>query len=151
MKSFANPSVAGVFANYPTDVRRKLSALRDLIFATAKRTSGVGALEETLKWGQPSYLTTETKSGSTIRLDAIPGVPGCYAIYFHCQTTLVETFKEKFGTKFRYEGNRALIFAADDKVPETELCECIALALTYHLKKQGPRVPIGLLINKIRG
>ena len=151
MKSFANPSVAGVFANYPTDVRRKLSALRDLIFATAKRTPGVGAVEETLKWGQPSYLTTETKSGSTIRLDAIPGVPDCYAIYFHCQTTLVETFKEKFGTKFRYEGNRALIFATDDKVPETELGECIALALTYHLKKQGPRVPIGLLINKIRG
>ena len=151
MKSFASPSVAGAFANYPTDVHRKLSALRDLIFATAQRTPGVGALEETLKWGQPSYLTTETKSGSTIRLDAIPGVPGCYAIYFHCQTTLVETFKEKFGPKFRYEGNRALIFAAKNKVPEAELSECIALALTYHLKKKENRIPIGRLINKIRG
>lgn len=151
MKSLGNPSVAGVFAAYPTPIRRKLSALRDLIFATAKRTPGVGALEETLKWGQPSYLTTETKSGSTIRLDAISSMPGRYAICFHCQTTLVDTFKEKFGTKFRYEGTRALTFAANDQVPETELSECIALALTYHLKKKGNRVPIGLLINKIRG
>ena len=103
-------------------------------------------MEETLKWGQPSYLTTETKSGSTIRLDAIRAMPGSYALYFHCQTTLVETFKDKFGATFRYEGNRALIFSAADKIPETELRECIALALTYHVKKKPGGIPIGLLI-----
>lgn len=146
MRSFADPAVARIFASYPAPVRAKLRKLRELIFSTAKRTPGVGALEETLKWGQPSYLTTETKSGSTIRLDAIKSTPGNYALYFHCQTTLVETFKEKFGPTFRYEGNRALIFSASDKMPETELRECIALALTYHSKKKGDRIPIGLLI-----
>jgi hypothetical protein len=146
MKSFANPAVTRVFSDYPAPVRSKLLKLRDLIFSTAKRTPGVGALEETLKWGQPSYLTTETKSGSTIRLDAIPAMPGSYALYVHCQTTLVETFKEKFGPTFRYEGNRALIFSAKAKIPETELRECIALALTHHSKKKGERIPIGLLI-----
>jgi len=146
MKSFSDPAVARIFAAYPAPVSRKLTKLRELIFSTAKRTPGVGALEETLKWGQPSYLTTETKSGSTIRLDAIKSVPGNYALYFHCQTTLVETFKEKFGPTFRYEGNRALIFPASDKIPETELRECIALALTYHAKKMEERIPIGLLI-----
>ncbi len=146
MKAFSDAKVARVFSEYPKDVRQKLSKLRDLIFSTAKRTPGVGALEETLKWGQPSYLTTETKSGSAIRLDAIRAKPGNYALYFHCQTTLLETFKEKFGPTFRYEGNRALIFSTKDKIPEAELRECIALALTYHAKKKGDRIPIGLLI-----
>jgi len=146
MKPFADPSVARVFSSYPASVCRKLSHLRELIFSTAKRTPGVGALKETLKWGQPSYITTETKSGSTIRTDAIHSSPESYAIYFHCQTTLVETFRKRFGSKFRYEGNRALIFSASDEIPEAELSECISLALTYHLKKKGPRVPIGLLI-----
>ena len=146
MRSFANPAVARVFSAYPAPVRRKLLKLRALIFSTAKRTPGVGALKETLKWGQPSYVTNQTKSGSTIRLDAIRSKPGAYALYFHCQTTLVETFKEKFGPLFRYEGNRALNFSTSDKIPETELRECIALALTYHSDKKGNRIPIGLLI-----
>ncbi len=146
MKPFTDPKVSRLFSAYPAPVRSKLLKLRELIFSTAKRTPGVGTLEETLKWGQPSYLTTETKSGSTIRLDAIPAMPGNYALYVNCQTTLVETFKEKFGPTFRYEGNRALIFSAADKIPEPELRECIALALTYHSKKKGSRVPIGRLI-----
>ena len=67
-------------------------ALRRLILDTAKTTKGVGPIEETLKWGQPSYLTPETKSGSTVRIDQVKAEPGQYAVYFHCQTNLVETF-----------------------------------------------------------
>jgi len=48
---FANPAVAAVFAAYPARVRAKLLALRRLILETAAKTPGVGALEETLKWG----------------------------------------------------------------------------------------------------
>ena len=66
----ANPAVEAAFGTYPEPVRTRLRALRRLIFDTASATKGVGALEETLKWGQPSYLTPQTKSGSTIRIDA---------------------------------------------------------------------------------
>jgi hypothetical protein len=65
----SNPAVEAAFDAYSKPVKAKLLALRRLIFDTAKATKGVGALEETLKWGQPSYLTPETKSGSTIRID----------------------------------------------------------------------------------
>ncbi len=147
MESFSSDAVARVFASYPPDVRLKLTELRALIFGTAKRIPAVGALEETLKWGQPSYGTSETKSGSTIRIDALHSRPGSFAIYFHCQTTLIETFKLRFGKKFRYKGNRALIFSTADKLPTTELRECITTALTYHLKKRGERTPIGRLIH----
>ena len=45
----------------------RLMTLRALIFDVAAKTDGVGALDETLKWGEPAYLT-RSKSGSTIRL-----------------------------------------------------------------------------------
>jgi len=67
-------------------VRQRLLALRWLILDTAAATAGVGRIEEALKWGQPSYLTTNPKSGSTIRIDQVP--PGGYALYVHCQTNL---------------------------------------------------------------
>lgn len=94
-------------------------------------------MEETLKWGQPSYLTTQSKSGSTIRIDLVKSQEGQYAIYFHCQTTLVETFKEIYRNKFKYEGNRSIVFRENDAVPVKELGHCISLALTYHLNKRS--------------
>jgi hypothetical protein len=128
--------VAGALAAYPAPVGAKLNALRLLIIDTAGRTEGVGALEETLKWGQPSFLTPVTKSGSTIRIDAVKGEPNRYAMYFHCQTNLVETFRRLYPNDFAFEGNRALIFDAAKPLPEEPLRHCIALALTYHQRKR---------------
>jgi hypothetical protein len=132
---FAEPAVETVFGAYPSPVRSKLLALRRLIFDTADTTEGVGALEETLKWGQPSYLTTESKSGSTIRIDQVKAEAGRYAVYFHCQTDLVETFRELY-PELSYSGNRSILLDAADKLPEKALRHCIALALTYHARKR---------------
>ncbi|MBN8988004.1 MAG: DUF1801 domain-containing protein [Rhizobiales bacterium] len=131
----ANATVDAVFDAYPRPVKAKLLALRRLILNTAKATKGVGVLEETLKWGQPSYLTPETKSGSTIRIDQVKAEPGQYAVYFHCQTNLVETFRGLY-PELRYGGNRCILLDAGDKLPEAALRHCVALALTYHLGKR---------------
>jgi hypothetical protein len=113
-----------------------LLALRRLIFETAQTTGGVGALQETLKWGQPSYLTPQTNSGSTIRIDQVKSAAGRYAVYFHCQTNLVETFRELYPTQLRFEGNRSIVLDVKDELPRAELRHCVALALTYHLNKR---------------
>jgi len=91
---------------------------------------------ETLKWGQPSYLTPETGSGTTIRLDAVRDAPGSFGIYFHCQSGLIERFREVYGKRFHYQGNRALMFSAREILPENELRICLLEALTYHLGKK---------------
>ena len=135
----SDPAVEEVFRAYPKPLKAKLLALRRLIFDTAKTTKGVGALQETLKWGQPSYLTPETKSGSTIRIDQIKSAGNQYAIYFDCQTDLVETFRELYPSEFSYEGNRCILLDAAEKLPEPALRHCVALALTYHLKKKTAR------------
>ena len=132
----SDSAVAAVFNAYPGPVKAELKALRRLIFDTAKATKGVGALEETLKWGQPSYLTAETKSGSTIRIDQVKSAADQYAVYFHCQTDLVETFRELYPTELSFGGNRSIILNAADEIPEPALRHCVALALTYHLGKR---------------
>ena len=131
--AFADPAVAAVFQAYPSAVRKRLLTLRRLIFDTAVATAGVGRIEETLKWGQPSYLT-QPKSGSTIRIDQVP--PGGYALYVHCQTNLVSTFRELYPTELAYGGNRSILLDAERDPPEAILRHCIALALTYHSRKR---------------
>jgi hypothetical protein len=131
----SDPAVEAVFNAYPRPIKARLLTLRRLIFDTAKTTGGVGALQETLKWGQPSYLTPETKSGSTIRIDQVKPVAGQVAVYFHCQTDLVETFRELY-PELRYGGNRSILLDAVDRLPEAALRHCVALALTYHLSKR---------------
>ena len=130
--AFQSAAVAEKFCSYPPGIRRKLLALRKAIFNTAARIEGVGAIEETLKWGEPAYVTAATKSGSTIRIDWKPGKPKQYTMYFHCQTNLVETFRTLFPEDFGFEGNRALVFNEADALPQDALEFCIAAALTYH-------------------
>ncbi|MBT8203234.1 MAG: DUF1801 domain-containing protein [Acidimicrobiia bacterium] len=130
---FADAAVEAAFASYPPPIRSQLLNLRQLIIDTAEGIDGVGPLEEALRWGQPAYLTTESGSGSTIRLAPTkPESPHDYAMYFICTTNLVTTFTHLFGEVFSYEGNRALLFTAGDDLPEPELQECIGMALTYH-------------------
>jgi Domain of unknown function (DU1801) len=133
---FQDLGVAAIFDNSPKKVRKKLMLLRQLIFNTAKSIKEVGELEETLKWNQPSYLTTKSKSGSMIRIDKIKNQPDKYAIYFLCQTTLVDSFREIFGEKFIYEGTRALHLDANDEMQFDDLKQCISMALTYRLEKK---------------
>ena len=132
MKPFANAAVAQAFEAYPPNMRRKLLALRELILKTAASTEGVGEIEETLKWGEPAYLTSQTGSGSTVRIDWKGSKPSEYAMYFNCQTSLVETFKTLFPGEFRFEGNRAIVFKDSESIPKDALAFCIAAALTYH-------------------
>ena len=57
MKPFSNPAVKAKFDSYPAKVRRKMLALRELVFRTASSTPSVGEIQETLKWGEPAYVT----------------------------------------------------------------------------------------------
>lgn len=136
--AFTDRNVAKVFDAYPDDIRARLMQLRAIIFDTAKAIEGVGPLEETLKWGQPSYLTTESGNGSTIRIDR-EKADGRIAMYFHCQTDLVATFRELYPTQMAYGGNRSILFNTSDRIPEKALRHCIGLALTYHARKSASK------------
>ena len=127
------PDVDAVFRSYPPSTRRKLGRLRDLIFETAASTDGVGPITETLKWGEPAYLTVESKSGSTIRIGWKESTPDQYAMYFICRTNLVDTFRT-LCPELSFDGNRAILFNEDEELPLEAVSKCIAIALTYHVR-----------------
>jgi len=130
------PEVAAVFNSYPSKFKTELLNLRLLILETAASIESVGKIEETLKWGEPSYLTPKSKSGSTIRIAWKEAKKDQYSIFFKCTADLVIAFKEKFPNEFKFGGNRSIDFILSDKVPKKELKQCITLALTYHLNKK---------------
>lgn len=135
MSKIENPEVARVFESYPESMREKMMRLRQLVLDTASETEGVGKLEETLKWGEPSYLT---KGGSTLRMDWKDRAPHEYAMYFNCNTSLINTFKELYEDVFTFERNRAIVFGETDELPVDELKHCVSLALRYHRLKHLP-------------
>lgn len=126
-----NPKVDEIFDNYPENVRKKMQYLRQLVLETADEED-IDELEETLKWGEPSFTT---KNGSTLRMDWKEKSPHQYAMYFQCTSKLVDTFRMVFDHKFQFEGNRAIIFQLNQNIPEMELKKCIKATLKYHKVK----------------
>lgn len=137
IKVNTNPNVKEKFQQYPKKIKTKLNYLRKLIIDTANEDKSITEIEETLKWGEPSYLV---KNGSTLRIDYKIKNPNQYAMYFKCTSKLVPTFKEVFGNKFKYENNRAILFSLDEKIPVDELKICISLTLNYHKLKNLNRL-----------
>jgi hypothetical protein len=137
--AFQDKAVEAAFETYPEPVRERLLRLRRLILETAAENPAIGELEEALRWGQPSYLTTKSKSGTTLRIDQAKAEPGRYALYFNCKTDLAATFRDLYGETLEIGGKRSIVLSADQPPPDDALRHCIALALTYHQRKRMVR------------
>ncbi len=137
LRAFDDQHVKAIFDAYPNALRADLLQLRELIFDTADNTEGVGELVETTKWGQPAYLPVPPKTGSTIRIDVVKNQPNRYAMFFHCQTRLIATFRELYCDQFVFQENRAILFNRGEPIAQEPLRHCIALSLTYHSKLRG--------------
>lgn len=134
-----SPEVAAVFDRYPAELRERLLELRSIVLDTAATTDGVGVLEEALRWGEPAYLTTESGSGSTVRIGPVRGSDEDYALYFNCRTSLVESFRDWFPGTLRFDGKRAVLFRVGESIPVEAVSACVSAALTYHRDKSRGR------------
>ncbi len=132
LKIITKPEFETKLERYPDFVRDKLKYLRKLVIDTAEEVPEITELEETLKWGEPSFLT---KTGSTLRMDWKKKTPNQYQMYFKCTSRLVKTFKLVFGELLEYENNRAIIFQLDQEIPVVQLKKCIKATLMYHKVK----------------
>lgn len=132
---FADSAIEELFSNYEEPYKSKLLEIRELIFACAEKNSEVGKLKESIKWGQPTYSTLETKSGTPIRIDRFG--ESDVAIFFNCHTVLVDAFREIFSKELNFSKNRAIIIDPLQNLPITQLEFCISSALVYHKNKIG--------------
>ena len=108
--------------------------LKALICEVAAGAPEIGPLEESLKWGEQSFTPLKRNVGSSVRIQ--PRDDGAAALMFICHTNLVEEFRGLYPDVLNYEGNRAIVLARDDRPDRQALSHCIALALTYKLRKK---------------
>ena len=120
-------------SHLPIPSAKALKELRALILEVGAENPEIGELSEVLRWGQLSYLTEQTGSGSMIRLGLTKSEKT--AMFFHCGTTLIESFRAQYTHLFEFEGNRAMVISEPINNFSTELKHCIRQALTYKLRK----------------
>ena len=131
---FCSNEIQTAFDLPEPDVRHGLLALRQLIFDTAAALPQVGPLTEALRWGQPSYITEQSKTGTPIRL----GVPkiGGFALFVHCQSRVIPEYLAKFPAWDRIDGTRAVLFERPTDIEPLRHGWLIERALTYKLTRQ---------------
>lgn len=126
-----SPDLQAVIDTYPKPARAGVLALRRLIHKEAKALPQVGRIEEALRWGQPAFLTPHSGAGSTLRLGLHRKAQ--FAIFAHCQTTIIASYAQAFPGWDRIDGNRAVLFDTLEQIEPLRLSHLIRHALTYHL------------------
>ncbi len=128
--------VTAAIAAYPEPAKSAFLTIRDIVLQAAASQPVIGPLTETLKWGEPAYLTEATNSGSTLRIAWKQANPDRIGVFLNCSTRLVETMRSIYPETFEYEGNRGLHMALDAPLPTDPLDHCARLALTYHISHE---------------
>jgi hypothetical protein len=129
-----DPALAAAFEAFPAAPRARLLAVRDLVLETAAANPVIGPLVESLKWGEPAYRPAKVRVGTTVRLGISPRAPQACAVFVHCKTTLMASYRELYPDSFGFEGERALILDLNRPLPTEALRHCLSLALTYHAR-----------------
>ena len=132
MRKFGTRDVEKKFMSFPDDRREYLLALREMIFDVAETDSRIGHLSEELRWGDPSYITATTNAGSTVRLGLFD--TSKVALFFNCNTTLVESFRNQYSDTLEYSKNRAILIDPRSPPKGEILQSCIYSSLVYKLK-----------------
>ncbi len=127
-----------VIQNQPEEIKSALMHLRAMIFDVAETSDEIGNIVETLKWGQPSYLTEKPKTGTTLRIDRDTSGKGDVALYVNCQTSLVSEWRGMFPEE-TFGGDRSLHLSLTKPTPTSSLRQMVLMALTYHSRKKISR------------
>lgn len=129
----AVPDDHGNLTGYAGPLKIDLMRLRQLVLDTATENPVIGLIEETTKWGEPSYAPAKKGIGSSVRIGLRPD--GRISMNFICHTGLVGRFREIYGDRLMFEGNRTIVINPASPLPLDELRHCVAMALTYFRTK----------------
>lgn len=122
------PAVAEWLRDAPVALRDRLDQLRALVHQVASEEDAWPLVEE-IKWGQPSYRSPHGNESTPVRLGWTD--VGDASLLVHCQSSVIPQFRDAFGDRFRFDGDRAVLFGTAEELHETELAELIRHALTY--------------------
>lgn len=98
IRPFADAGVEAVFRSVAEGHKAHFLRIRELIFVTADELALPGGIEETLKWGEPSYVPVKPKTGSAVRLASFDREQ--VGLLLNCQTRLSRVFGQPMVTSW---------------------------------------------------
>jgi len=128
------PEIVTIIDAYPMPARTGILTLRNLIFDVARELPEVDTVREVIRWGQPAYMPQKPRVGTSLRLGLHRDAH--FALFAHCQTTVIASYAQAFPGWDRLDGNRAILFDDLDQIEPERLQYLIRCALTYHLKEK---------------
>lgn len=123
-------------ADWPVKARNTLWQCRE-IFETVAKQAAVGTLDETLKWGQPSWRPTKPRTGSTLRMDWNPKFPDQLSLFVDCKTDLAARMQTLYPHLSENDGQRHLAISLDAPLPVQAITHLADMTFTYHRAKRG--------------
>ncbi|MGM0219324.1 DUF1801 domain-containing protein [Enterococcus sp. AZ126] len=116
--------VPSIYSDYSQNEQDKIQEIIGVIVSVSEDLNI--ELTTSIKWNQLSF---SCQNGTPIRVDRFS--EGVIGIFVHCQTTLVEEWREIFGGTMLYSKTRAILLDSNKLLPEKELEMCIQMALNY--------------------
>ena len=121
-------------ARWPEPAQRTLWYCRAVFHDIAAKAE-IGPLDETLKWGQPSWRPYEPRTGSTLRMDWDLKFPNRLSLFVDCKTHLAARMRDLYPDLPENDGRRHLAIALDAPLPEQALAHLADMTFTYHRAK----------------
>ncbi|TKZ21691.1 hypothetical protein FAP39_03565 [Shimia litoralis] len=125
--------VQAVVRSWPSAAQSHFYTLRDILWGVAAADPAIGHLSEALRWGEPSFLTKQSGSGTTLRISWSAKHPDDIGIYVICRTDMLEQVRSLYPDSFRYVGTRGAMLSLNSDIPEDAVAFCGQRAFTYHL------------------
>lgn len=125
-----------IFLGYAEPLRSTLLEIREMIFTQAVLFNI--PITETIHWWQPSYIPVAKNTGKTIRIDKFGDTQ--VALFFNCNTTIVQDIKNRFADQVQCSKNRAIVLDAGQVLPSEILQYAIQSGLSYFKQKKNGRV-----------
>ena len=117
----------GTLAAAPKLARAQLMELRNLVLGATDLS-----LEETTRWGQHSFIPPR-KFGTAGRLHWTPAAPDRAEMLVHCGTDVVARWRDLYGSRFAFDGKRAVHIPLVAPFASDAIAHMAAVALCYRI------------------
>ncbi|QFT59564.1 hypothetical protein FIU94_12085 [Sulfitobacter sp. THAF37] len=124
--------------SWPLPARDALWACRAVFHATAEQT-GIGPLEESLKWGQPAWRPRAPRTGSTLRMGWTPDDPDRISLFVDCKTDLAARMAEIYPDIGANDNRRQIRLDLTRPLPDQAIAHLSQMTFCYHLSQRGLR------------
>ena len=130
-----NPALKTLITNWSPAAQDTLAQCR-AIFERVSGDSGIGPLDESLKWGQPAWRPKKPRTGSTVRLAWNAEEPTRLAVFVDCKTDLAARVGDLYPEFIENDRRRRMAIDLSAPFPEQAMSHMAAMTFTYHLNKR---------------